>query len=187
MEMEKLTIVDSNSKWPTSGRNQNANRRIENKINKFILHASPSSKPPTMLSLRLIRNTLFPYNYKAASSILHAHGSLSLSRAFAFSSDSIAEEAKGRMADVGAPAKEEFLPAGLRRESMPKHVAVIADGNARWARQKGLPSLSGHEAGIQTFREFIELCYKWGIRVLTVYAFSQDNWNRSKVSRFNFF
>ncbi|XP_073157330.1 cis-prenyltransferase 4, chloroplastic-like [Henckelia pumila] len=73
------------------------------------------------------------------------------------------------------------LPPGLREESMPSHVAVIMDGNRRWARMRGLPSGSGYEAGARALRRLVELCCKWGIRVLTVFAFSSDNWVRPKM------
>lgn len=73
------------------------------------------------------------------------------------------------------------LPAGLQRESMPRHVAVIMDGNRRWAHLRGLPVGSGYEAGIKSLKTLVELCCKWGIRVLTVFAFSSDNWFRPKV------
>ncbi|KAK1355727.1 Alkyl transferase [Heracleum sosnowskyi] len=73
------------------------------------------------------------------------------------------------------------IPDGIRRELMPEHVAVIMDGNRRWARMRGLPSGSGYEAGIRAFRVLVELCCKWGIRVLTVFAFSSDNWVRPKM------
>ncbi|KAH9701678.1 dehydrodolichyl diphosphate synthase 2 [Citrus sinensis] len=59
---------------------------------------------------------------------------------------------------------------------MPRHVAVIMDGNVRWARQRGLPSSAGHEAGVRSLRELVELCCRWGVKVLTVFAFSYDNW-----------
>lgn len=65
---------------------------------------------------------------------------------------------------------------------MPRHVAVIMDGNVRWEKRRGLPAGSGHQAGVRTVRELIELSSKWGIGVLTVFALSYDNWNRSKVS-----
>ncbi|GMI97184.1 cis-prenyltransferase 4, cis-prenyltransferase 7 [Hibiscus trionum] len=77
--------------------------------------------------------------------------------------------------------KEVELPEGLSRELMPKHVAVIMDGNGRWARQKGLPASAGHEAGVKSLREMVELCGHWGIQVLTVFAFSTENWIRPKV------
>lgn len=79
-----------------------------------------------------------------------------------------------------SPDVEPF-PEELREELMPKHVAVIMDGNGRWARQRGLPPSAGHEAGARSLRELVELCCKWGIRVLTVFAFSYDNWIRPKV------
>uniref|UniRef100_A0A803LXC3 Alkyl transferase n=1 Tax=Chenopodium quinoa TaxID=63459 RepID=A0A803LXC3_CHEQI len=80
-----------------------------------------------------------------------------------------------------AVAVEEELPPGLRHEAMPRHVAVIMDGNVRWARQRGLPSGAGHEAGVRSLRRMVELCGKWGVKVLTVFAFSYDNWVRPQV------
>ncbi|XP_021278325.1 dehydrodolichyl diphosphate synthase 2 isoform X2 [Herrania umbratica] len=77
--------------------------------------------------------------------------------------------------------EEEELPEGLNKELMPKHVAVIMDGNGRWARQRGLPTSAGHEAGVRSLRELVELCCRWGIQVLTVFAFSYENWIRPKV------
>ncbi|KDO66873.1 hypothetical protein CISIN_1g045812mg, partial [Citrus sinensis] len=68
------------------------------------------------------------------------------------------------------------VAGGLNREAMPRHVAVIMDGNVRWARQRGLPSSAGHEAGVRSLRELVELCCRWGVKVLTVFAFSYDNW-----------
>ncbi|TXG58795.1 hypothetical protein EZV62_016624 [Acer yangbiense] len=84
----------------------------------------------------------------------------------------------------GAPEENVPLPLGLRRESIPRHVAVIMDGNRRWARLRGLPVDSGYEAGVKSLRTIVELCCKWGIPVLTVFAFSSDNWFRPKVSYF---
>nr|QIQ56023.1 cis-prenyl transferase 10 [Eremophila drummondii] len=72
-------------------------------------------------------------------------------------------------------------PAQLQRDIMPRHVAVIMDGNRRWSRMKGLPVGSGYEAGARAFRRVVELCGEWGIKVLTVFAFSPDNWLRPKV------
>ncbi|KAL8517274.1 hypothetical protein ACS0TY_015492 [Phlomoides rotata] len=80
-------------------------------------------------------------------------------------------------------AKEDSaaLPAGLQRELMPRHVAIIMDGNRRWARTRALPIGLGYEAGFRALRRTVDLCCKWGIRVLTVFAFSTDNWFRPKV------
>ncbi|KAK9289388.1 hypothetical protein L1049_007543 [Liquidambar formosana] len=85
------------------------------------------------------------------------------------------------VAGAGSSAEEAVLPDGLRRELMPKHVAVIMDGNRRWAKVRGLPVRAGYEAGLRSLRGLVELCCKWGIRVLTVFAFSCDNWSRPKV------
>jgi len=75
----------------------------------------------------------------------------------------------------------EPLPEELQAELMPKHVAVIMDGNGRWAKMRGLPASVGHVAGIKSLRRMVRLCYSWGIKVLTVFAFSTDNWIRPKV------
>lgn len=91
-----------------------------------------------------------------------------------------------RAADVAAPTAEEAaLPAGLQKEFLPRHVAVIMDGNVRWARRMKLPDSKGHDAGVRSLREMVDLCLELDIPVLTVFAFSYDNWLRSKV-RFPF-
>jgi undecaprenyl diphosphate synthase len=60
----------------------------------------------------------------------------------------------------------------------PTHVAIIMDGNGRWALEKGLPRVSGHKAGTENLREVIEASVEFGVKVLTIYAFSTENWNR---------
>jgi len=65
---------------------------------------------------------------------------------------------------------------GLAR--IPRHVAIIMDGNGRWARARGLPRLAGHRAGTQNIRRVLEACVEYGIEVLTIYAFSTENWGR---------
>lgn len=62
---------------------------------------------------------------------------------------------------------------------MPRHVAVIMDGNGRWAKQRGLPRLLGHRAGADSVRETVRLSGEWGIEALTLFAFSTENWARS--------
>ncbi|KAH0869059.1 hypothetical protein HID58_076081 [Brassica napus] len=88
---------------------------------------------------------------------------------------------KSEMAPFTAAEEEETLPEGLQPELMPKHVAVIMDGNGRWAKNQGLQPWDGHRAGVEALREIVELCGKWGIQVLTVFAFSTDNWIRPKI------
>ncbi|KAG0484157.1 hypothetical protein HPP92_012241 [Vanilla planifolia] len=73
------------------------------------------------------------------------------------------------------------LPPGLRQEALPKHVAFIMDGNGRWAAERELPPSAGHQAGYKTLQLMVELSVKWGIRVLTVFAFSTENWLRPKL------
>ncbi|MDI6895062.1 MAG: isoprenyl transferase [Bacillota bacterium] len=68
--------------------------------------------------------------------------------------------------------------AQLRRGLVPRHVAIIMDGNGRWARQRGLPRLAGHRAGLESVRQVVEACAELGIEVLTLYAFSTENWKR---------
>jgi undecaprenyl diphosphate synthase len=65
-------------------------------------------------------------------------------------------------------------------EKVPTHVAIIMDGNGRWAQEKGLPRLSGHRAGTENLREVIEACAEFGVKYLTIYAFSTENWKRPK-------
>ncbi len=63
-------------------------------------------------------------------------------------------------------------------EKIPTHVAIIMDGNGRWARARGLPRHAGHRAGVDNLRRVIEACTEFGIKYLTVYAFSTENWRR---------
>jgi len=63
-------------------------------------------------------------------------------------------------------------------DRLPRHVAVIMDGNGRWARQRGLPRIEGHRAGVQSVRRVTEECARLGIEQLTLYCFSSENWKR---------
>lgn len=67
----------------------------------------------------------------------------------------------------------------LNKDRMPAHVAVIMDGNGRWAKEKGVPRLVGHNAGMQAMKKIVDHSDKLGIKHLTVYAFSTENWKRS--------
>jgi len=64
--------------------------------------------------------------------------------------------------------------------NIPKHVAIIMDGNGRWAQKKGLPRIAGHKAGVETVRSVIQTCVEKGIEVVTLFAFSSENWRRPK-------
>ncbi|NDJ33584.1 MAG: isoprenyl transferase [Chloroflexi bacterium] len=61
---------------------------------------------------------------------------------------------------------------------VPTHVAIIMDGNGRWAQQRGQPRLFGHRAGTENLREILRACVEFGIKILTIYAFSTENWGR---------
>ena len=65
--------------------------------------------------------------------------------------------------------------------NIPEHIAVIMDGNGRWAQQHGVPRAKGHEQGGQTVQRVIDLCRERGVKWLTLYAFSTENWGRSKL------
>jgi undecaprenyl diphosphate synthase len=68
----------------------------------------------------------------------------------------------------------------INKTSIPAHVAIIMDGNGRWAKQRGLPRLAGHQAGTENLRRTIRACVELGIRYLSIYAFSTENWGRPK-------
>ena len=64
--------------------------------------------------------------------------------------------------------------------NVPRHIAIIMDGNGRWAKMRGLPRNAGHKAGAETFRRIAKHCNNLGVQYLTVYAFSTENWKRSE-------
>ena len=70
------------------------------------------------------------------------------------------------------------LLAQIDRKSLPHHMAIIMDGNGRWAKQRHLPRIEGHRQGIKSVRDTIEGCCEVGVKVLTLYAFSIENWQR---------
>ncbi|CAN1213234.1 isoprenyl transferase [Tumidithrix helvetica PCC 7403] len=70
------------------------------------------------------------------------------------------------------------LPPDLDRQRLPKHVAVIMDGNGRWAKRRGMPRIVGHRQGVDVIKDLLLCCIDWGIHSLTVYAFSTENWGR---------
>jgi undecaprenyl diphosphate synthase len=69
----------------------------------------------------------------------------------------------------------------IHKDNLPKHLAIIMDGNGRWAKQKGFLRAFGHENGTKSVRVTVETCAKLGIENLTLYAFSTENWNRPKL------
>ncbi|MDH7506150.1 MAG: polyprenyl diphosphate synthase, partial [Candidatus Acetothermia bacterium] len=71
--------------------------------------------------------------------------------------------------------------ATARPERIPYHVAIIMDGNGRWAKARGLPRLAGHRAGVENLRRILRACSEFGIKILTIYAFSTENWGRPEA------
>jgi len=65
--------------------------------------------------------------------------------------------------------------------NLPKHIAIIMDGNGRWAKKKSLPRIAGHRAGVKALQKIVNFCAKQGMEVLTVYAFSSENWKRPRT------
>jgi undecaprenyl diphosphate synthase len=88
----------------------------------------------------------------------------------------------GVFPNVQNPAAEVALIVGFfdRMNALPRHIAVIMDGNGRWAATRGLPRVAGHRAGAKSVRMMVEECRKAGVRYLTLFSFSTENWKRTK-------
>ncbi|MCS7090703.1 MAG: isoprenyl transferase [Limisphaera sp.] len=81
---------------------------------------------------------------------------------------------------VAAPTMGSLTLSPEARNALPRHVAIIMDGNGRWARQRGLPRIEGHRHGAESARAIVRAAAELGIQYLTLYAFSVENWNRPK-------
>jgi undecaprenyl diphosphate synthase len=84
-----------------------------------------------------------------------------------------------KLADPGSP--EELLVRRLDLERLPRHVAIIMDGNGRWAKARSLPRAEGHRAGVAAVRDTVEAAAELELPVLTLYAFSTENWKRPRI------
>src|SRR5690625_1705651 len=69
----------------------------------------------------------------------------------------------------------------LDLENMPEHVAIIMDGNGRWASKKGLPRIAGHKEGVDAVQKVVRAAVKYNVKILTLYAFSTENWKRPRA------
>lgn len=76
--------------------------------------------------------------------------------------------------------KKRCSSEGINLECLPRHIAIIMDGNGRWAKKRGLPRAMGHRAGVEAIRDIVKTCSNLGVEVLTVYAFSTENWRRPR-------
>ena len=79
------------------------------------------------------------------------------------------------------PVTLQQLPTDLSENLLPQHVAVIMDGNGRWAKNQGKPRIIGHQKGVDALKDLLRCCKDWGISALTAYAFSTENWGRPQV------
>jgi len=77
--------------------------------------------------------------------------------------------------------QQEKLLKEIDKENLPRHVGIIMDGNGRWAKRRGLPRSAGHSAGARTLKKITEFASEMGIRYVTAYAFSTENWKRPKA------
>jgi len=82
---------------------------------------------------------------------------------------------------VKTTTSDNDLRSQIDLERLPKHIAVIMDGNGRWARKRHLPRIAGHRAGIRAVRQVVESCARLGVPCLTLYAFSVENWKRPRT------
>jgi undecaprenyl diphosphate synthase len=82
--------------------------------------------------------------------------------------------------DFETKRRQTALRLGLKPESLPRHIAIIMDGNGRWASQRGLPRFRGHEQGGKTVETIAKYCVDIGLEYLTIYSFSMQNWKRPK-------
>lgn len=80
-------------------------------------------------------------------------------------------------------SSDQIAGFGLRADRLPRHVAVIMDGNGRWARARGLPRIEGHRRGVATVRNIIECCSRLSMQQLTLYCFSSENWKRPALEQ----
>jgi undecaprenyl diphosphate synthase len=85
------------------------------------------------------------------------------------------------LAVVPPGSPDEALTRQVNFEQLPAHIAIIMDGNGRWAAQRHLPRVEGHRAGIDSVRDVVETSARLGIKVLTLYAFSMENWKRPRT------
>lgn len=74
--------------------------------------------------------------------------------------------------------KRQLKPLDLNGYTVPRHIAIIMDGNGRWAKKRGLPRQAGHRQGAENLRRIVNACVEFGVQILTIYAFSTENWGR---------
>lgn len=81
---------------------------------------------------------------------------------------------------MGSPEGGDVFLERIKKGKIPEHIAIIMDGNGRWAHKRGLPRLAGHRAGVEAIRRVLQAAHDSGVKYLTLYAFSSENWRRPK-------
>lgn len=84
------------------------------------------------------------------------------------------------MKKKGSASDEQIKELVKKSGEIPNHIAIIMDGNGRWAKKRGLPRVAGHKRGVDTVKEIVEACAEIGVKFLTLYTFSTENWKRPK-------
>ncbi len=84
------------------------------------------------------------------------------------------------MKRVSSSDDQKFQEKLKSKGNLPRHIAIIMDGNGRWAKRRGLPRVAGHSEGVKSVRDIVEACAQLGIEYLTLFAFSTENWRRPK-------
>src|SRR5512139_3397357 len=86
-----------------------------------------------------------------------------------------------QLLEILRPGDEDWILAqAIDPDRLPAHIAIIMDGNGRWAKRRSLPRVAGHKAGVEPVRNTVETCARLGIQALTLYAFSVENWKRPR-------
>src|SRR5512139_1977125 len=87
-----------------------------------------------------------------------------------------------QLLEILRPGDEDWILAqAIDPDRLPSHIAIIMDGNGRWARRRSLPRVAGHKAGVEPVRITVETCARLGLQSLTLYAFSVENWKRPRA------
>jgi len=86
----------------------------------------------------------------------------------------------GKKYNAPTPADKAIQDNLKEKGAIPNHIAIIMDGNGRWAKERGLPRVAGHREGVNSVRDIVEVCGQLGIKYLTLFAFSTENWKRPK-------
>lgn len=136
-----------------------------------------SPKPPASTTLpAIVTDPGVPQNGEPACPVSAEPGGLSQR----FTDDPTAQAVVARMRRRNPHADPLSRLPDVHPERIPRHIAVIMDGNGRWARQRGFPRLFGHRNGAAAVREVIEECGRLGVEVVTLYSFSMENWKRPR-------